>query len=530
MSCRNELTYSIYVDRESSREEARAIELHLAECGRCHTLVEALRGENRAIMQFLRDDAEQSMAADIARDLRGWLWTMAAMAATAGCLGLVVSIFRGLEVPASAQWLNPSRSEFLWNIVFSAGTYLFDYGTTWLASAARLGTLIAGIVLLAELARRRRHGARLAGTLVLIAVMISGLPSFGLERRHGQNIVVQKNEIVDDNLFAAGETTSIDGIVNGDLYAAGRLVTVTGHVKGDLICFAREVDVEGEVDGNIYGFARDVNIRGRADRNLIAFAQSIQLLPAARLNGDLTAFSAELSVAGSVQRDLTSFSNTANIRGQVGRNVTARGRRISLLAPAHVGGDLTAYLPKKENLQIAPGASVAGKVDTRIREVRSRYARVGFYVRQVLSLLGAWVVAMLLAWLFPALLPASLPAGRQLALRFGIGFLVCVATPIAVVLVAITIIGLPLGLIALALWVTAIYLAKIFVAAAARSAFGSKVPGVQVIPLFLALFAIWILINLPYVGGPLNFLLVLFGLGMIFVAVRARWQRPAMVG
>ncbi len=434
MSCRNELTYSIYVDRESSREEARAIELHLAECGRCHTLVEALRGENRAIMQFLRDDAEQSMAADIARDLRGWLWTMAAMAATAGCLGLVVSIFRGLEVPASAQWLNPSRSEFLWNIVFSAGTYLFDYGTTWLASAARLGTLIAGIVLLAELARRRRHGARLAGTLVLIAVMISGLPSFGLERRHGQNIVVQKNEIVDDNLFAAGETTSIDGIVNGDLYAA------------------------------------------------------------------------------------------------VGRNVTARGRRISLLAPAHVGGDLTAYLPKKENLQIAPGASVAGKVDTRIREVRSRYARVGFYVRQALSLLGAWVVAMLLAWLFPALLPASLPAGRQLALRFGIGFLVCVATPIAVVLVAITIIGLPLGLIALALWVIAIYLAKIFVAAAVRSAFGSKVPGVQVIPLFLALFAIWILINLPYVGGPLNFLLVLFGLGMIFVAVRARWQRPAMVG
>ena len=237
MSCRNELTYSIYVDGESSPEEARAIELHLAECGRCHTLVEALRGENRAIMQFLRDDAEQSMAADIARDLRGWLWTMAAMAATAVCLGLVVSIFRGLEVPASAQWLNPSSSEFLWNIVFSAGTYLSDYGTTWLASAARLGTLIAGIVLLAELARRRRHGTRLAGTLVLIAVMISGLPSFGLERRHGQNIVVQKNEIVDDNLFAAGETTSIDGIVNGDLYAAGRLVTVTGHVKGDLICF-----------------------------------------------------------------------------------------------------------------------------------------------------------------------------------------------------------------------------------------------------------------------------------------------------
>jgi len=116
-----------------------------------------------------------------------------------------------------------------------------------------------------------------------------------------------------------------------------------------------------------------------------------------------------------------------------------------------------------------------------------------------------------------------------LAQRLGIGFLVLVATPIAALIVAITLIGLPLALISVALWLIAIYLAKIFVAAWIGE--GLVHSGTQVrslaLPLLVGLVIVFVAINLPYIGGILHFLVILLGLGMVFLRARAAWPRHA---
>src|ERR1700730_2172214 len=48
------------------------------------------------------------------------------------------------------------------------------------------------------------------------------LPSFALERRHGEFVTVAANETVDDTLLASGNTVRVEGVVNGDLLAFGR--------------------------------------------------------------------------------------------------------------------------------------------------------------------------------------------------------------------------------------------------------------------------------------------------------------------
>jgi hypothetical protein len=85
------------------------------------------------------------------------------------------------------------------------------------------------------------------------------------------------------------------------------------------------------------------------------------------------------------------------------------------------------------------------------------------------------------------------------------------------VIIAITVIGLPLSFITIVAWLTAWYLAKIVLAhligrsiLAGRSEHSGLVPA-----LFVGLIIVIIAINLPFLGGVLNLLATILGLGLM---------------
>jgi hypothetical protein len=102
---------------------------------------------------------------------------------------------------------------------------------------------------------------------------------------------------------------------------------------------------------------------------------------------------------------------------------------------------------------------------------------------------------------------------------------VLVATPVAAIVLAITLVGLPLGLIAFGLWILILYFAKIFVAATvAQQVFkpAATTPRAMAVPLLASLIMVWIAVNLPYVGGIIGFIVTLVGAGIVFWWWRAR--------
>jgi hypothetical protein len=109
----------------------------------------------------------------------------------------------------------------------------------------------------------------------------------------------------------------------------------------------------------------------------------------------------------------------------------------------------------------------------------------------------------------------------------GIGFLVLIATPIAAIVLGVTLIGLPVALLGLVAWLTGLYLAKIFVAALVGQTLMTSPtsrPGSFALALLLGLVLVFVAVNLPYLGGWIRALVVLLGLGIGFVQVRAYWQ------
>ncbi|MCY4636777.1 MAG: hypothetical protein OXG04_20125 [Acidobacteria bacterium] len=104
------------------------------------------------------------------------------------------------------------------------------------------------------------------------------------------------------------------------------------------------------------------------------------------------------------------------------------------------------------------------------------------------------------------------------ALRtLGVGFLCAIATPVAAIIAGLTLVGLTLALVALALRALAIYLAKIPVALfLARTFLGPRGSGRGAAALLVGLLAVFVPVNLPFIGWIVNLALTLIGVGGLY--------------
>lgn len=117
---------------------------------------------------------------------------------------------------------------------------------------------------------------------VVVAVSLSSLGA--TDFRAGDTVVVPAGEVIDDDLYAAGETIRIDGTVRGDLITGGRMVTVNGTVEGDLMSGAQAVVVNGRVgdDVRIAGMTLQIGRDASIGDDVIATGFSLELQPASR--------------------------------------------------------------------------------------------------------------------------------------------------------------------------------------------------------------------------------------------------------
>ena len=74
MECYSQQTCALFVDGELAADEARTLREHLATCGRCRRLVDALSEENRILGDSLRELPEQVPVRSRLR--RSGLWEM----------------------------------------------------------------------------------------------------------------------------------------------------------------------------------------------------------------------------------------------------------------------------------------------------------------------------------------------------------------------------------------------------------------------------------------------------------------------
>jgi hypothetical protein len=331
-------------------------------------------------------------------------------------------------------------------------------------------------------------------------------------------VTVAANEIINDSLLATGDTVRVDGTINGDLLAFGRRVEVRGNVKGDLITWAQRIDISGTVEGNIYSGAQNLDLSGQAARNVYSWVQSFNLPQAGRIGGGLVVGGADATLDGNITRSADVFAGNADLRGEIGRDLYFAGGTLSLTPPARIGGNLGAHVQKNQDVRIAPGVAVGGKTDVSLTVRKSRFLQSRFYFWQAVSFAGTLLIGWLMLVIAPGFFHGAVQAIRSSAWRcLGLGFAVLVATPVAIVILAITLVGLPVAFFGLALYAVALYLAKVFVGVFLGRILEKTLDTTTsrtFLALLVGLLLIYVVIQIPYgIGAFVHLAVFCFGLG-----------------
>jgi len=253
--------------------------------------------------------------------------------------------------------------------------------------------------------------------------------------RSGSYVHIPAGETVKGGLAVYGAVVVIDGAVDGDLMAFGADVRVNGSVSGNCLICAASAALPGNVSGNADLYGAVVDVPGE-------------------IGGNLKVGSAAAYLRGAVAGATEVHAAASWLGGTFARPVTADADYLALEDSAALAGDLN-YRASK--LDRAPGAAVGGKIKILpppARKEKPKGFNAGWWiVKNIWSMLALVAVAFLLNLFRPPLLNALAGYVRaRPGATFLIGLAVVVGVPLAVILLCLTVVGIPAAAITAALY------------------------------------------------------------------------------
>ena len=363
--------------------------------------------------------------------------------------------------------------------------------------------------------------------MLFLLLVFSGAPSLAFEFRRGDNVNIPSGEVVNDDLYIAGEVVLIDGTINGDLWAFGRVIIINGEVKGSIFAAAESVNINAHSVHTIRAACRSLDIDSEIDGDVIAGAAEVNIAGTATIKGDLLFGAGRTRIDGSIDSDVLGGAGMVHIGGVIKGNVKLRSGEITLSPLSNIKGDFTYISEKKADIQ--EGALIAGSVTHKfpIIKTRRKGAPVAVFlliISRILFLLMALITGLVIILLAPKRLRSISGAiGKNPWTSLGWGAVILFAIPPAALTVFFTIIGIPLVFITLAIYGIAVYLSQIPVGLFIGSWIIGRFYKVEkkfmmFCALALGLFILSLLRLIPFLGFFVTVVTILLGLGAIIVS------------
>lgn len=366
-------------------------------------------------------------------------------------------------------------------------------------------------------------------SLVLILILGTATVAGAFEVRRGDSFVtLGRNETINDDMMIAGNNVVIDGTVNGDVLALAQAVTVSGTINGNLIAFGARVEVNGAVNGAVIGAGETLTVEGTVQRSVIGAGSRVLIGESAQIGGSLIAAGDQLEHRGTIARGAALAGSSMILAGKVGREIKAAGEHLAFTGSANVSGPVEFY--SRRQAVVAPGAKTGTISHFTPRTTDWQQFSAPWFLRPgwaVLKFGGFMAVGLVLLSLFPALRRRTPEVVATKLWQAPLaGFLVLIATPVAAIIMMITVIGVPLGLITLIAYPVLIYTSQVLIAWGAGSLLAERVPALQnqswPVLLLIGALLTTILMEVPFFGGIVAAASLCYGLGTIWLMITER--------
>ncbi|HTY40207.1 MAG TPA: hypothetical protein VMC43_03925 [Candidatus Paceibacterota bacterium] len=284
----------------------------------------------------------------------------------------------------------------------------------------------------------------------------------------GNTYALPQGETIAGNFYAGGGTVVIAGNVQGDLGVAGGTVFVTGAVVQDALVVGGNVNISGPIGGDLRILGGNVTVNDSVSGEILVLGGKVNIGQNARV-GSMTVVGGQIVYEGISSGPSQLIGENVDVNGSVAGDLWAKAKQLVIGNGAKVEGALTYQAPQAA--LISNGAEISGAVTF---EPQPEPASVFGMNREdakmfVFSILSAWwltklVMGIIMALAFFFLFPAGVTALVRETLRgwkkdLLYGFLALVVTPVVVVGLLLTVVGAPLGLLVLLVFLTHLILA-----------------------------------------------------------------------
>jgi hypothetical protein len=249
-----------------------------------------------------------------------------------------------------------------------------------------------------------------------------------------------------------------------------------------------------------------------------------RVVPEGETVGTVVVFNGPVVIEGTVTESVVVFNGRTEISGTVQEDVVVFNGRVVIRSGAEVGGDVAS----QQDPEIEEGATVRGSVQSIANRID--WAELGFAGRFAWWIgysVSTLILGLLLLLFTPGVDRAIVDVVRtRIGAGFGFGAAAFFLTPIAAVILLVTIVGIPLGIFLL-LGLALIYTVGYVVGALALGRLLVKPPNSRFLAFLAGLGILRLAGLIPVVGGLVWLVTAIFGLGALVVA--ARRPAPAIV-
>jgi cytoskeletal protein CcmA (bactofilin family) len=315
--------------------------------------------------------------------------------------------------------------------------------------------------------------------------------------------VLEAGETVSDNLYVIAGDITIHGDILGDLYLLGSNILLSGVVGGDLYAMGGDVIVEGAIEGEVYVLGGDVALPGD-------FAK---LLHAA---------GGKLDLSGSFADEVNCGGGVARLSGTFSKDVNAQAGTLQLLSGAVIEGDLN-YNAK--TFDRAEDVTITGSINE-IPEADWEGGGPGWgivVVFWIAGLIGYFIVGMALYGFFPNFTKGAVDrVFAQFAPNLGWGVLALLLTPFIILVLLITVVGIPLGILLGIAYGVGIFIGEIIVSAALGGLIFSlfkKTDAAYWLKLLVGLIVLFVVALIPILNVIVAILIWILGLGNLVLFI-----------
>lgn len=323
----------------------------------------------------------------------------------------------------------------------------------------------------------------------------------------------------------ASQNVKLADKVIGDSALAGALVDIDGKIDGIGFIAGQTINVNGVLD---YGFVAGQNIKvsGNIDKNVYMAGSNIDFTESANIGRDAKIVGSTVNLSGRFGRNIDMSANKVVINDKtiIDGNITVIAEQIEILGNVTIDGTLK--YNENAKIDIKDSASIKNIEKSKVEKKESNFNVKSF----ILSIVNLIVAILIFALLLPKAIDKTdeVYEGKRFndyAKKFAIGLLFIICIPIVSLILLASSIGTYLGLIIIAIYIMALYIAYglagyIFGELIFNRALNLNINRFLII--IMGIILIKLLALIPVIGGLIVLITISIGMNTLWELVKEK--------